>query len=230
MIKTEPGIDPLAIEGDDTDLEAKQSWSEFKCVGVFKNRLEMDVIKTEPEVDPLAIEPSDDAVREEAPDEETTVESTNSISGFKWEIKFEEVEVPSLVIKSEPEDAQQDEVAQNAKPAVGEEAPERVRKRRTPVPLPAEESRKHPRHMPEIKIPRKSAVAKFRLLTEHDYLAKYLHKIGIYRNPNCPLCNKEEEMTEDHLITCEVLPNGSTTEKCWRASTLMASLPKPSIG
>ncbi|XP_069670707.1 uncharacterized protein [Periplaneta americana] len=110
----------------------------------------MDVIKTEPEVDPLAIEPSDDAVREEAPDEETTVESTNSISGFKWEIKFEEVEVPSLVIKSEPEDAQQDEVAQNAKPAVGEEAPERVRKRRTPVPLPAEESRKHPRHMPEI--------------------------------------------------------------------------------
>ncbi|KAJ4431634.1 hypothetical protein ANN_20233 [Periplaneta americana] len=52
---------------------------------------------------------------------------------------------------------------------------------------------------------------------------------GIYTNPNCPLCNKEEEMTEDHLITCEVLPDGSTTEKYWRARTLMASLPKPGI-
>ncbi|KAJ4441067.1 hypothetical protein ANN_10917 [Periplaneta americana] len=71
------------------------------------------------------------------------------------------------------------------------------------------------------EIPRKSAVAKFRLLTEHDYLAKHLNKIGIYTNPNCPLCNKEEEMTEDHLITCEVLPDGSTTEKYWRARTLM---------
>ncbi|KAJ4445548.1 hypothetical protein ANN_12228 [Periplaneta americana] len=68
---------------------------------------------------------------------------------------------------------------------------------------------------------------KFRLLTEHDYLAKHLNKIGIYTNPNC--CNKEEEMTEDHLITCEVLPDGSTTEKYWRARTLMASLPKPGI-
>lgn len=86
---------------------------------------------------------------------------------------------------------------------------------------------KKPEIIPEI--PRKSAVAKFRLLTEHDYLAKHLNKIGIYTNPNCPLCNKEEEMTEDHLQTCEVLPDGSTTEKYWRARTLMASLPKPSI-
>ncbi|KAJ4431703.1 hypothetical protein ANN_20305 [Periplaneta americana] len=87
---------------------------------------------------------------------------------------------------------------------------------------------KKPEIIPEI--PRKSAVAKFRLLTEHDYLAKHLNKIGIYTNPNCPLCNKEEEMTEDHLITCEVLPDGSTTEKYWRARTLMASLPKPGVG
>ncbi|KAJ4442722.1 hypothetical protein ANN_04313, partial [Periplaneta americana] len=79
------------------------------------------------------------------------------------------------------------------------------------------------------EIPRKSAVAKFRLLTEYDYLAKHLNKIVIYTNPNCPLCNKEEEMTEYHLITCEVLPDGSTTEKYWRARTLMASLPKPGI-
>ncbi|KAJ4440668.1 hypothetical protein ANN_08815 [Periplaneta americana] len=60
-------------------------------------------------------------------------------------------------------------------------------------------------------------------------LAKHLNKIGIYTNPNCPRCNKEDEMTEDHLITCEVLPDGSTTEKYWRARTLMASLPKPGI-
>ena len=28
---------------------------------------------------------------------------------------------------------------------------------------------------------------------------------GIYTNPNCPLCNSEEEMTEEHLQTCEAL-------------------------
>ena len=74
-------------------------------------------------------------------------------------------------------------------------------------------------------MPRKTAVAKFRLVTEHDYLAKHLNKIGIFSNPNCPLCNNEEEMTEEHLETCKALPAGSIIEKYWSARALMASLP-----
>ena len=74
-------------------------------------------------------------------------------------------------------------------------------------------------------MPRKTAVAKFRLITEHDYLAKHLNKIGIFADPNCPLCNNEEEMTEEHLETCKALPAGSIIEKYWSAQALMASLP-----
>ena len=71
-------------------------------------------------------------------------------------------------------------------------------------------------------MPRKTAVAKFRLITEHDYLAKHLNKMGIFANPNCPLHNSEEEMTEEHLETCKALPVGSIIEKYWSARALMA--------
>ena len=52
------------------------------------------------------------------------------------------------------------------------------------------------------EVPRKSAVAMFRLIMGHDCLSKHLHKIGILPSPNCLLCSKEEEMTLDH---CEEL-------------------------
>ena len=42
--------------------------------------------------------------------------------------------------------------------------------------------------------PRKSAVAKFRLITGHDCLRRHLHKIGVFTSANCVLCSKEEEM------------------------------------
>ena len=74
-------------------------------------------------------------------------------------------------------------------------------------------------------MPCKTAVAKFILITEHDYFAKHLNKIGIYTNPNGPLCNNDEEMTEEHLETCKVLPAGSIIEKYWSAQALTASLP-----
>ena len=82
---------------------------------------------------------------------------------------------------------------------------------------------KKPEIIPEI--PCKTAVAEFRLIIEHDYLAKHLNKIGIYTNPNCSLCNSEEEMTEEHLETCKALPAGYIIEKYWSARALMASLP-----
>ncbi|XP_069672970.1 zinc finger protein ZFP2-like isoform X1 [Periplaneta americana] len=69
----------------------------------------MDAIKTEPEVDPLAVQPCDDAIKEEentSPDEETAVESKDSSSCCKWEVKIEESSVPITfsMIKSEPEE------------------------------------------------------------------------------------------------------------------------------
>ena len=74
-------------------------------------------------------------------------------------------------------------------------------------------------------MPHKTAVSKFRLITEHDYLAKHLNKIKIFANPNCPLSNSEEEMIEEHLETYKALPAGSITQKYWSARALMASLP-----
>ena len=66
-------------------------------------------------------------------------------------------------------------------------------------------------------MPCRTAVAKFRLIREHDYLEKHLNKIRIYINPNCPLCKNEEEMTEEHLQTCKMLTAGSIIEKYWSA-------------
>ena len=82
---------------------------------------------------------------------------------------------------------------------------------------------KKPEIIPEM--PSKTAVAKFWLIIEHDYLAKHLNKIGIFANPNFPLCNNEEEMTEEYLETCKALPAGSFIEKYWSARALMSSLP-----
>ena len=55
------------------------------------------------------------------------------------------------------------------------------------------------------EVPRKSAVAMFRLVMGHDSLNKHFHKIGILPSPNCLLCSKEEEMTLEHLLNCEEL-------------------------
>ena len=62
---------------------------------------------------------------------------------------------------------------------------------------------KTPGIIPEV--PRKSAVAMFRLITGHDCLSKYLHKIGKLPSSNSLLCSKEEEMALDHLLKCEEL-------------------------
>ncbi|VDO01248.1 unnamed protein product, partial [Rodentolepis nana] len=53
--------------------------------------------------------------------------------------------------------------------------------------------------------PRIEAVAEFRLRTGHDCLAKHLHRLGVYTQPTCPLCNLHEEMEKTHLIRCPAL-------------------------
>ncbi|KAJ4444605.1 hypothetical protein ANN_06401, partial [Periplaneta americana] len=56
-------------------------------------------------------------------------------------------------------------------------------------------------------LPRKSSVAAFRLATDHDCLAKHLHRIGIYQSLNCPLCNSNQEMDLEHLKICASVAN-----------------------
>ncbi|KAJ4448888.1 hypothetical protein ANN_00279 [Periplaneta americana] len=74
--------------------------------------------------------------------------------------------------------------------------------------------------------PRKTAVAAFRLLTNHDCLASHLYRIDISASPICVLCNDPAEMNEDQLQTCEALRSEETTvQKYWKARLLMASLP-----
>lgn len=55
-------------------------------------------------------------------------------------------------------------------------------------------------------LPRRDAVACFRLTTGHDYLQSHLHRIGVARTPSCVLCNQYKgKMDGDHLDTCPAL-------------------------
>ncbi|GBN99572.1 hypothetical protein AVEN_166006-1 [Araneus ventricosus] len=53
--------------------------------------------------------------------------------------------------------------------------------------------------------PRRDAVATFRLTTGHDCLAAHLHRLGIFTEPFCPLCDSGEVMERDHLLRCGAL-------------------------
>nr|CUU99017.1 hypothetical transcript [Hymenolepis microstoma] len=49
------------------------------------------------------------------------------------------------------------------------------------------------------------AVAEFGLRTGHDYLAKHLHRMGVYAQPTCLLCDLQEEMEKTQSIRCPAL-------------------------
>ncbi|VDO05627.1 unnamed protein product [Rodentolepis nana] len=61
------------------------------------------------------------------------------------------------------------------------------------------------------------AVAELRLRTGHDCLAKHLHRLGVYTQPTCPLCNLQEEMEKTHLIRCPALKTTTETQRYWEA-------------
>ncbi|VDO02791.1 unnamed protein product [Rodentolepis nana] len=65
--------------------------------------------------------------------------------------------------------------------------------------------------------PRIEAVAEFRLRTGHDCLAKHLHRLGLYTQPTCPLCNLQEEMEKTHLIQCPALKTKTESQRYWEA-------------
>ncbi|KAJ4436498.1 hypothetical protein ANN_16529 [Periplaneta americana] len=88
------------------------------------------------------------------------------------------------------------------------------------------ESFKDPKLIPDL--PRKSAVAMFRLITGHDCLSKHLHRIGVLNSPKCLLCAREEDMEMEHLANCETLRTFvDLPSKYWEARRMMTSLLNP---
>jgi hypothetical protein len=60
-------------------------------------------------------------------------------------------------------------------------------------------------------MPRKEAVARFRLKTGHDCLAAHLHKIKVYSSDECTLCSIQgTSMNADHL-NCRKLDSSAQT-------------------
>ncbi|GFU63344.1 hypothetical protein TNCV_247141 [Trichonephila clavipes] len=49
-------------------------------------------------------------------------------------------------------------------------------------------------------LPRRKAVAAFRLATEHDCLLKHLHRIHVAQAPFCTLCDIWEDMDANTLL------------------------------
>uniref|UniRef100_A0A8D9AWA7 ribonuclease H n=1 Tax=Cacopsylla melanoneura TaxID=428564 RepID=A0A8D9AWA7_9HEMI len=68
------------------------------------------------------------------------------------------------------------------------------------------------------ELPRKSAVASFRLLTGHDCLAEHLNRIGCRTTPTCPLCDLNKNMNAEHIAVCpNLIDNENITAKYWDA-------------
>nr|CUU97412.1 reverse transcriptase [Hymenolepis microstoma] len=63
--------------------------------------------------------------------------------------------------------------------------------------------------------PRLEAGTEFRLCTGHDCLAKHLHRIGVYAQTTCSLCDLQEEMEKTHLIRCSALQTTIETQRYW---------------
>ncbi|VDO07336.1 unnamed protein product [Rodentolepis nana] len=67
--------------------------------------------------------------------------------------------------------------------------------------------------------PRTEAVDEFRLRTEHDCLSKHLHRLRVYTQPTCPLCDLQEKMVKTHLIRCPALNTSKETQRSWEAGS-----------
>ncbi|GBM39627.1 hypothetical protein AVEN_10830-1 [Araneus ventricosus] len=69
--------------------------------------------------------------------------------------------------------------------------------------------------------PRCDAVAAFRLTTGHNCLAAHLHRLGIFNEPFCPLCDSGEVMERDHLLRCGALQGLTEMSRYWEARALL---------
>jgi hypothetical protein len=76
-------------------------------------------------------------------------------------------------------------------------------------------------------MPRKEAVARFRLKTGHDCLATHLHKIKVYSSDECTLCRIQgTSMNADHQncgkLDSSAQTSGDIAELYWDARFLMS--------
>ncbi|GBL96948.1 hypothetical protein AVEN_182527-1 [Araneus ventricosus] len=67
--------------------------------------------------------------------------------------------------------------------------------------------------------PRRDAVAAFRLTT--GLIAYYLHRLGIFTEPFCPLCDFGEVMERDHLLLCGTLQGLTEVSRYWEARAFL---------
>ncbi|GBM95979.1 hypothetical protein AVEN_163453-1, partial [Araneus ventricosus] len=67
----------------------------------------------------------------------------------------------------------------------------------------------------------RDAVAAFRLTTGHDCRAAHLHRLGIFTEPFCPLCDSGEVMERGHLLRCGALQGLTEVPRYWEASALL---------
>ncbi|GBN94670.1 hypothetical protein AVEN_122195-1, partial [Araneus ventricosus] len=69
--------------------------------------------------------------------------------------------------------------------------------------------------------PRRDAVAAFRLTTGHNCLSARLHRLGIFTEAFCPLCDSGEAMERDHLLRCGALQGLTEVSRYWEARALL---------
>nr|CDS33247.1 reverse transcriptase [Hymenolepis microstoma] len=65
--------------------------------------------------------------------------------------------------------------------------------------------------------PRLEAVAGFTLRTGHDCLVKHLHRIGVYAQTTCLLCDLQKKVEKTHLIECLALQTTTETQRYYEA-------------
>ncbi|GBN14413.1 hypothetical protein AVEN_201941-1 [Araneus ventricosus] len=69
-------------------------------------------------------------------------------------------------------------------------------------------------------IPRRDAVAAFRLNIGHDCLAAHLYRFDIFTEPFCLLCDSGEVMKRNHLLRCGALQGLTEVSRYWEARAL----------
>lgn len=73
-------------------------------------------------------------------------------------------------------------------------------------------------------MPRKTAVALFRMETGHDCLAEHLYRINCLTTPICSLCDDDAIMNRHHLGECKSLTNSSLAALYWEARGKMMQI------
>lgn len=64
-------------------------------------------------------------------------------------------------------------------------------------------------------------VAKFCMITGHDYLSRYLNRLNLVASASLILCDSHDEMDNIHLLSCSTTSENNIIQKYWKAMLLM---------